>query len=64
MGRYLAKRFLLVIPTILGVVTLVFFLRFLSPGDPARLMLGERATPDAVKVLRVEWGLDRPRSEQ
>ena len=64
MGRYLAKRFLLVIPTILGVITLVFFLRFLSPGDPARLYLGERATPDAVKVLRAEWGLDRPKSEQ
>jgi peptide/nickel transport system permease protein len=64
MGRYLAKRFLLVIPTILGVITLVFFLRFLSPGDPARLYLGERATPDAVKVLRADWGLDRPKSEQ
>lgn len=64
MGRYLAKRFLLVVPTILGVITLVFWLRFLSPGDPARLMLGERATPDAVKVLRAEWGLDRPKIEQ
>ncbi len=64
MGHYLAKRFLLVVPTILGVNTLVFFLRFLSPGDPARLMLGERATPDAVHELRAEWGLDRPKSEQ
>ena len=64
MLRYLAKRFLLVVPTILGVITLVFFLRFLSPGDPARLYLGERATPEAVKVLRQEWGLDRPKMEQ
>lgn len=64
MRRYLAKRCLLVIPTILGVITLVFWLRFLSPGDPARLMLGERATPTAVMALRAEWGLDRPKMEQ
>jgi peptide/nickel transport system permease protein len=64
MGRYLTTRLLLVVPTILGVVTLVFFLRFLAPGDPARLMLGERATPEAVKVLRVDWGLDRPKLDQ
>ncbi len=64
MGRYIAKRFLLVVPTILGVITLVFLLRFLSPGDPARLYLGERATPQAVATLRKDWGLDRPRTEQ
>jgi ABC-type dipeptide/oligopeptide/nickel transport system permease component len=64
MGRYIARRCLLVVPTILGVLTLVFFLRFLSPGDPARLMLGERATPEAVKVLRAEWGLDKPKLDQ
>jgi len=60
MGRYIFKRFLLIIPTILGVMTLVFFLRFLAPGDPARLMLGQTATPDAVKTLRADWGLDKP----
>ena len=64
MGRYIMRRCLLVVPTILGVLTLVFFLRFLSPGDPARLMLGERATPSAVQELRKEWGLDRPKLEQ
>jgi peptide/nickel transport system permease protein len=64
MLRYIAKRCLLVIPTILGVITLVFLLRFLAPGDPARLFLGERATPAAVKALRADWGLDRPKSEQ
>jgi len=64
MLRYIAKRFFLVVPTILGVITLVFFLRFLSPGDPARLFLGERATPDAVRVLRQEWGLDQSRTKQ
>jgi peptide/nickel transport system permease protein len=57
-------RCLLVVPTVLGVVTLVFLLRFLSPGDPARLMLGEDATPEAVKTLRSDWGLDRPMIEQ
>ena len=64
MGRYIAKRALLVLPTLLGVLTLVFFLRFLAPGDPAQLMLGELATPEAVASLRSEWGLDRPKLEQ
>jgi len=64
MGRYIAKRLLLVVPTLLGVLTLVFFLRFLAPGDPARLMLGESATPEAIQALRADWGLDRPKLEQ
>ena len=64
MRSYLAKRLFLVLPTILGVLTLVFLLRFLSPGDPARLMLGERATPSAVQALRAEWGLDQSRLRQ
>jgi ABC-type dipeptide/oligopeptide/nickel transport system permease component len=64
MRRYIFKRLLLVVPTILGVITLVFFLRFLSPGDPARLMLGERANVDQISALRSEWGLDQPWYEQ
>ena len=43
MLRYTLKRLLYGILVLLGVVTLVFFLFNILPGDPARMMLGERA---------------------
>ena len=49
---------------LLGVTILVFFMVHLIPGDPARTMLGTRATDQAVAQLRHEWGLDRPLMEQ
>lgn len=60
MGRFLLKRLSLLIPTLLGVVTLVFFMIALSPGDPARVMLGERANKQQLEALRAEMGLDEP----
>lgn len=45
MGQYLARRLLLTAPVLLGVATLVFALIHLVPGDPARAMLGEGASP-------------------
>jgi peptide/nickel transport system permease protein len=60
MIRYIAKRLTLLIPTLLGVITVVFFMMSLAPGDPARLALGTRATPEAVEALRQELGLDKP----
>ena len=60
MGRFLIKRLSLLIPTLLGVVTLVFFMIALSPGDPARVMLGERANAQQLEALRHELGLDEP----
>ena len=48
------------IPIALGVTLLVFFLIHLVPGDPARTMLGTRATPERVALLHEEWGLDEP----
>ena len=64
MGKYILKRLGLLIPTLLGVITLVFFMIALSPGDPARVMLGERATAEQLVKLRAEMGLDRPLYEQ
>ncbi len=58
------KRLVLLIPTLVGVVTLVFFMIALSPGDPARVMLGERANPEQLEKLRRELGLDQPLSKQ
>ncbi len=60
MVKYIVKRLLLLIPTIFGVITLVFFMIALSPGDPARVMLGERASAEQLEKLRVELGLDKP----
>lgn len=64
MGKYILKRLGLLIPTLLGVITLVFFMIALSPGDPARVMLGERATAEQLTKLRAEMGLDRPLYQQ
>jgi len=64
MVKYILKRLSLLIPTLLGVVTLVFAMIALAPGDPARVMMGERATKETVERLRHELGLDRPLIEQ
>lgn len=57
---YVLRRLLHMIPIALGVTLLVFFLIHLVPGDPARTMLGNRATPERVALLHEEWGLDEP----
>ena len=60
MTRYLIRRFVLTIPVILGVATLVFALIHLVPGDPAQAMLGEAAPQAEVVKLRHSLGLDQP----
>jgi ABC-type dipeptide/oligopeptide/nickel transport system permease component len=42
------------------VITLVFFMLALSPGEPARVILGERANKEAVEKMNAELGLDKP----
>ena len=54
------RRLVLLLPTVLGVVTLVFAFLHLLPGDPVEIMLGEWAAPADVAALRRELGLDRP----
>jgi len=58
--RYLVRRLLLTIPVLFFVSLIVFSLIALIPGDPARIMLGEEASREALEVLRKEMGLDRP----
>jgi len=60
MLNFAARRLLAAIPTLLVVTLLVFALVRLLPGDPARLQLGEEATPQALTELRHQMGLDRP----
>jgi ABC-type dipeptide/oligopeptide/nickel transport system permease component len=58
------RRLLLLLPTLLGVVLLVFAFLHLGPGDPVEIMLGESAAPADVAALRHTLGLDRPLPEQ
>ena len=60
MHKYVIKRLLMLIPVILGVSFLVFFIMSLSPGDPARTILGENAPQESVDALREELGLNDP----
>ena len=60
MKRYLFQRLLLFFPTLLGSLTLVFFLVHLIPGDPVEVMLGETVSSADKEGLRRAMGLDLP----
>ncbi len=64
MLQYLVRRLALMVPVAFLVSVAVFALIHLTPGDPARIILGEEGTPEAVAALRHELGLDRPLPEQ
>jgi len=64
MKSVLFRRILITLPVVLGVVSLVFLLIHLIPGDPVEIMLGESALPADRTELRRELGLDRPVLEQ
>jgi peptide/nickel transport system permease protein len=57
---YIIRRVLLLIPTLFGVTLLVFFMLRLTPGDPAELLLGERASEEALEQMREYLGLKKP----
>jgi peptide/nickel transport system permease protein len=50
----------MLIPVLIGVAFVIFTLLYLTPGDPARIILGTQSTPETVKALRTEMGLDDP----
>src|SRR6267142_2487879 len=60
MVQYIIRRFLQMIPITFGILTLVFSLIHLIPGDPARQIAGENARPDDVQEVRKALGLDKP----
>jgi peptide/nickel transport system permease protein len=60
MRRYVLHRLLLAVPTVFGVITLVFLLIHLIPGDPVEVMLGETARAADKVRLRHQLGLDQP----
>ncbi|MBO2519664.1 MULTISPECIES: ABC transporter permease [Limnochorda] len=63
MTRYVIRRLLLAIPTLLGVFTIIFILAYLMPGDPVRAVMGEsyrRADPATIERVRERLGLNDP----
>ena len=60
MLRFVVRRLLLLVPILLGLSLLVFAWIRALPGSPAEALLGERATPELVKQVRHQYGLDRP----
>jgi peptide/nickel transport system permease protein len=64
MIAYLVRRIWQMIPTLLGVILLVFFLFKYFGGDPSELLAGMSATPEQIASIRAQLGLDRPVTEQ
>ncbi len=60
MRRYLTKRFLQAIPVTFGVLVITFAVTRLTPGDPAEIMAGLEASPEAIESIRIDLGLDKP----
>jgi len=60
LGRYILRRLISVLPTLLGVTFVIFMFQRLIPGDPAVAMLGEHATQENVERIREQFGLNRP----
>ena len=60
MGPYLLRRLAAIVPVLAVVVTVVFLLIHLIPGDPVSVMLGPDATPSQIEATRKGLGLDRP----
>ena len=60
MHRYIIKRLLLMIPVIIGVSFLVFFIMDLAPGDAVDILAPEGATAEDLEAIRHDLGLDQP----
>jgi peptide/nickel transport system permease protein len=60
LSRFLFRRLLLAIPTLAGVLVVVFLLLYVAPGDPVQEMVGERADAETIARLRRELRLDDP----
>ncbi len=60
MTKYIIKRLLCLIPVILGITLLIFFIMDMAPGDPAATILGDAANEESIALLREELGLNDP----
>jgi peptide/nickel transport system permease protein len=64
MTLYMTRRFGQLIPTVLGIVTLVFLMLRLLPGDPAAFIAGDTAGEDVLQAVREQLGLNKPMLQQ
>ena len=60
LAQYIVQRLLLTVPVLFGLSIVVFLLLRLVPGDPAAVILGLRATPEGLAIIRRDLGLDLP----
>lgn len=60
MLKYIIKRIISLLPVIIGATLIVFLILSMSQGDPARMILGDEASPEQVEQLREEMGLNDP----
>ena len=60
MVKYIARKMFAVLTVLFVVSFVTFFIIHLTPGDPARVMLGADASEEAVENLREQMGLNRP----
>lgn len=64
MLAFIVRRLMLAIPTLIGVMIVVFLLLYVAPGDPVQDMVGERADAETIARLRKELNLDEPVAKQ
>ena len=64
MNRYIFKRLLQLIPLLIGITLITFFVMHLAPGDPTALFADPNIKPEEVARIRANWGLDKPVAEQ
>ncbi len=64
MGVYLLQKLGYALLTLFGVVTVIFLLFTILPGDPARMMLGQNETAEQLAVVKKKYGFDQPVSVQ
>lgn len=60
MVKYICKRLLMLIPTLICITFLVQLFLYITPGDPARIMAGNQASEEEVEALRESLGLNEP----
>ncbi len=64
MIRYTLQKTGYALITLFGVVTVIFFLFTILPGDPARMMLGQNESPEQIEMVKKKYGFDKPISTQ
>ena len=60
MLQYIVRRILMLIPTLIAITMISFFIMQVIPGDPARAMAGVEANEEDIQAIREQLGLDKP----